>query len=235
LGASAWTWRREGSAGGRLERTETWSSFTPGSSPTLRWTYAVRAPGAPDASGEIASPPVAVVSVLPGGKTPSAAPLRFPTTRPFVPWQVVAAILLAGIVASLFAVFLRRRRAVSSRVRDADEIFDGELDLLQSALGRAEPEDSFYDWLAEITRWYLEQKLGIPATRLTSDEIRGRLRAGGGPADDVAEVFSVCDGTRFARREHHRERARSAIDAARRAAASIRAAARENEPERRTA
>ena len=224
LGASIWTWHREGAAGGRLERTETWAGFAPGSSPVLRWSYAVRAPGSPDAAGEIAAPRVAVVSVLPKDGGTQAAPLRAPVTRPFVPWQLAAALVLAAAVAGLWIALLRRRRALPSRVRSADEIFDGELDLLESALARAAPEDSFYDWLAEITRWYLEQKLGIPATRLTSAEIGLRLGAAGLGAADVAEALAVCDGARFARREHALDRARAAIEAARRAAAAIRAA-----------
>ncbi|HET9794875.1 MAG TPA: hypothetical protein VFS34_10460 [Thermoanaerobaculia bacterium] len=237
LAVSPWTARREGAAGWRLERVETWASFVPGSSPSLRWRYAIRAAGSPAASGELATPPVAVASVLPkGGASPEAAPLRAPVTRPYVPWQIPAALLLAAAVAALFAIFFRRRRAAPSRVRNADEIFDGELDLLESSLARSVPEDTFYDWLAEITRWYLEQKLAFPATRLTSAEIASRLRATEAPgsADDAGNVFSVCDGIRFARREHRRDLAQEAIAAARRAAAAIRAA-EHPEPERRSA
>jgi len=249
VAVSPWTFRREGAAGWRLERTETWAAFVPGSSPALRWRYAIRAPGAPGAGGEVATRPVAVASVLARGTSPEAAPLRAPVTRPYLAWQVPAAILLAAAVAAMFALFFRRRRSAPSRVRDADEIFDGEIDLLERSLARSAPEDTFYDWLAEITRWYLEQKLAIPATRLTSAEIAAHLRAGseggGGTAaaEPSAAVLSVCDGIRFARREHRRERAQEAIAAARRAAAGIRAA--ENaaasragqgpEPERRSA
>jgi len=246
VAVSPWTFRREGAAGWRLERTETWAAFVPGSSPSLYWEYAIRARGAPAATGSLATRPVAVVSVLPRGTSLGAASLRPPVTRPYVAWQVPAAIFLAAAVAALFFVFFRRRRAAPSRVRDADEIFDGELDLLESSLARSAPEDTFYDWLAEITRWYLEQKLAIPATRLTSAEIAARLRtgqAGDGAtaaADPSAAVFSVCDGIRFARREHRRELAQEAIAAARRAAAGIRGAESPAttgpaEPERRSA
>jgi hypothetical protein len=230
LSVSPWTVRREGAAGWRLQRTETWAAFVPGSSPSLRWKYAIRTPGAPDASGTLATPPVAVASVLPHGSEAEAAPLRAPVTRPYVAWQIPAAFLLGAAVVALFFVFLRRRRAAPTRIRDADEIFDGELDLLERSLARSAPEDTFYDWLAEITRWYLEQKLAIPATRLTSAEIAARLRAGepagGGAAaaEPAAAVFSVCDGIRFARREHRRDLAQEAIAAARRIATTIRAA-----------
>ncbi len=230
VGVSPWAFRREGAAGWRLQRTETWTSFVPGSSRSLRWKYAIRAPGAPEAEGSVATRPVTVASVLPPGPPAGASPLRAPVTRPYVAWQVPAAILLAAAVGALFLFFFRRRRSAPSRVRDADEIFDGELDLLESSLARSAPEDTFYDWLAEITRWYLEQKLAIPATRLTSAEIAAELRAGdpggGGiaAADPSTAVFSVCDGIRFARREHRRDLAQEAIGAARRAAAAIRAA-----------
>ena len=231
IAVSPWTYRREGTAG-HLERIETWAAFAPGTAPPLRYAYTVRSAGAPAGGGKIETAPVAVVSVLAPGKPPQAAPLRPPVTRPFVAWQLPAALLLAAAVAVLFAIFLRRRRA-ASRVRTADEIFDGELDLLESSLGKSAPEETFYDWLAEITRWYLEQKLGLPAPRLTSSEIVARLREAGAlaglsraksgeAADAAATVFSVCDGFRFARREHRLDRAREAIASARAAAAAIR-------------
>ena len=237
VAVSPWTARREG-AGWRLERVETWTAFAPGASTPLRYSYAVHSPGAADASGEFATAPVAVASVLPGGTAaPPAAPLRPPVTRAFVPWQLAAALALGAAVTILFAALLRRRRALPSRVRNADEIFDGELDLLESSLARSAPEDTFYDWLAEITRWYLEQKLAIPATRLTSDEIGARLReteGGRAAVRDAAAVFAVCDGIRFARREHRLDRAHAAIASARRAAAAIREK-ESAEPERRSA
>jgi hypothetical protein len=238
LAVSPWTTRREGGSGWRLERTETWAAFVPGSSPSLKWRYSIRSAGAPEASGELATRPVTVATVLPSGTAAEAAPLRPPVVRPYVPWQLPAALLLAAAVAALFVVFLRRRRVSPSRLRNADEIFDGELDLLESSLSRAIPEDTFYDWLAEITRWYLEQKLAFPASRLTSAEIASRLRSrepdGRSPATDAASVFSVCDGIRFARREHRRDLAQDAIAAARRTAATIRAN-ESSEPERRSA
>jgi hypothetical protein len=144
-------------------------------------------------------------------------------TRTFVSWQLVAALFLGAVVTLLFAILLRRRR-LSAPVRTADEIFDSELDLLEGSLSKSVPEETFYDWLAEITRWYLEQKIGLPAPQLTSSEIVSRSRgcSSESVADDLEVVFSVCDGFRFARQEHRRDQALAAIAAAREAAAAIR-------------
>ncbi|HWC65804.1 MAG TPA: hypothetical protein VG777_06960, partial [Thermoanaerobaculia bacterium] len=209
VAASPWTYRREG-ATGRLERVETWEAFTPGATPAFRYAWSIRPGAGPVLSGEAATAPVTVASVLPPGNPPQPAGLRPPVTRTFVAWQVVAALLLAAAIAAAFAVLLRRRRRGVTRVRDADDVFDGELVLLESSLAKDGPEEAFYDWLAEISRWYLEQKLGMPAPRLTSAEIVARLRdpsalprlplpRAAEAAAGVATLFSVCDGDRFAR------------------------------------
>ena len=223
LAASPWTSRSD-TGHWRITRTETWAAFAPGTAPPIRYAYTIRAPGSRDQRGEMATAPITVPSVLvPGSAPPSPAPLRPPVTRPYVAWQLLAALILGAAVAFLFIVLLRGRR-VPTRVRTADEIFDDELDLLEVGLSKSVPEESFYDWLAEITRWYLEQKVGFPAPRLTSSEIvaRARDRTSEPVADDLDVVFSICDGYRFARREHRRQQALAAIAAAREAAAAIR-------------
>jgi len=235
LAVSPWTLRRTG-ASFRIERTESWAAFSPGTSTTLSYGYAIRAPGAPVTRGALASPPVAVSSVLPAGTAaPSPAPLRPPVARPFVPWQLAAALLLGAAVAFLFGSFLVRRRR-SAITRSADEIFDQELDLLEASLSKGAPEETFYDWLAEISRWYVEQKLAVPAPHLTSAEIVAALQreASEAVADAFEAVLAVCDGYRFARREHRREQAASAIAAAREGAAVLREE-EEPEPARETA
>jgi len=234
LAVSPWTLRRAG-ASWRIERTESWAAFSPGTSTTLSYGYAVRSPGAPVTRGALASPPIAVSSVLPSGTAvPSPAPLRPPVARPFVPWQLAAALLLGAAVAFLFGSFLVRRRR-SAITRSADEIFDQELDLLEASLSKGAPEETFYDWLAEISRWYVEQKLAVPAPHLTSAEVVAALqRASESAADAFEVVLAVCDGYRFARREHRREQAVSAIAAAREGAAVLREV-EESEPARETA
>lgn len=221
ISVSPWTFHR-GTAGWKVERTETWVPFATGSLSPLRYAYTIRAtPGAQE-TGSMATAPLTVPSVLPAGTAPPA-PFRPPVTKTFVSWQIVAAFVLAASIALLFALLLRRRR-ITSAVRTADEIFDDELDLLESSLAKSVPEETFYDWLAEITRWYLEQKLAVPASRMTSTEILVRTRAAGSEeaADDLQVVFSVCDGYRFAQLEHRRDHALSGIVSAREAAASIR-------------
>lgn len=224
VAVSPWRFRGEGT-GWTLTRTETWAAFRTGPVTPLRWTWVVRGPAGTDRTGTLVAPAVTIRSVLPAGRESAApAPLRPPIARPFVPWQVPAAAGLALAVALLFAAFLRRRRGPRTAPRTADEVFEGELDLLEASLSRSDPEETFYDWLAEITRWYLEQKRGFPAPKQTSSEIAARLGSSGSEAaGNVASVFSVCDGYRFARREHRRDQALAAIAAARMAALALRA------------
>ena len=237
LAVTPWAFRRTGSLW-RVERTETWASYSPGRSQALAYAYTVGGPGGAPSRGVIATAPVAVRSVLPAGTaSPPPAPLRPPITRTFVPWQLAAALLAGAVVVVLFASFLRRKRA-SSRARTADEVFEEELGLLEASLAGSAPEGPFYDWLAEITRWYVEQKTAVPAPRLTSSEIVDALRAGASDAaaDDFRAVFAVCDGYRFARRDHRHDQAVSAVSAARDGARTLRA--REEaaaEPARKTA
>lgn len=223
IAVAPWAFRRSGSLW-RIERTETWASFSPGRSQALSYAYSVRGPAGPPSRGVITTAPVAVRSVLPSGTaSPPPAPLRPPITRTFVPWQLAAALLAGTVVAVLFASFLRRKRA-SSRARTAEEVFEEELRLLEASLAGNAPEGPFYDWLAEITRWYVEQKTAIPAPRLTSSEIVAALaEPASDAADDFRTTFAVCDGYRFARREHRHDQAASAIAAAREGARSLRA------------
>lgn len=224
LSAAPWTFRPSGGLW-RVERTETWASFSPGRKETLSYAYAVRAAGTAESRGAFTTAPISVRSVLPAGTaSPPPAPLRPPVTRPFVAWQLAAVLLAGAIVIVLFISLLRRRRS-RSRGRTADEVFDEELRLLEVSLARGTPEGPFYDWLAEITRWYIEQKLSLPAPRLTSSEIVAALRARApeAVADDFRTIFAVCDGYRFARREHRHEQAASALAAAHEGAASLRA------------
>lgn len=226
LAAAPWSYRRTGALW-RIERTESWAAFAPGKTETLSYAYAIRGPAGSPALGVVTTPAVTVRPVLPAATaaTSAPAPLRAPVTRAFVPWQLAVALLAGAAVVILFASLLRRRRG-PRRERTADEVFDEELRLLEASLSKGTPEDPFYDWLAEITRWYLEQKLAIPAPRLTSAEIVAALRsqASETAAGDFRTIFAICDGYRFARREHRREQAASAIAAAHEGAAALREA-----------
>ena len=241
LAAAPWSCRRTGALW-RIERTESWAAFAPGKTETLSYAYAIRGPAgsaARELRGVLTTPAVTVRPVLPAATaaTSPPAPLRAPVTRTFVPWQLAVALLAGAAVVILFAALLKRRRG-PRRERTADEVFDEELRLLEASLSKGTPEDPFYDWLAEITRWYVEQKLAVPAPRLTSAEIVATLRARASEtaAGDFGTIFAICDGYRFARREHRREQAASAIAAAHEGAAALREAeAAEAEPVRESA
>jgi hypothetical protein len=220
----AWSFERSGSVW-RLRRQETWASFEPGSSPRIQYAFRIEKGSRTLHEARLVSPPIQVVSVLPPGRTEvPPAPLAGTRARPFVPWETALAIVLvvAGLVALFRFVGARRRRG-RGIPGDPDEVLRRELSLLEADLGRQEPGDAFYDWLAEITRWYLEQRLAYPAPHQTSFEIVRELRedSRGLPASDIAQTLSSCDGYRFARRMPSREEARLAIESLRRAAARI--------------
>ncbi len=220
LAVSPWKFRRMGGRW-RVERTERWASFAPGTSAKLR--YGIRS--APEGAVELVSPPIETVSVLPPGSgAPPVSPLAGPLEKTYVPWEWAAAFALGLLVVLLFARFLRRKRGMRYSPKSPDEQFEQELALLDEKLSRGEPDGEFFDWLAETTRWYLEQKLRFPAPRLTSFEISRELdrQPQTMPTRDVAAVFAACDGYRFARRETRREQAAESLAAARRAAAGIR-------------
>ena len=222
LAASPWSFHRAGSRW-RVERVERWASFAPGTTAKLR--YEIRS--VPEGRAELVSPPIETISVIPGGaKEAVPAPLAGPIERAYVPWQWAAGGALALLVAILFARFLRRKREVRYSPKSPDELFEQELALLEEKLSRGEPDGEFFDWLAETTRWYLEQKLRFPAPRQTSLEIARALEGQPKPmpARDIAAVLGACDGYRFARRNTRREQAAEAVAAARRAAAEIRRA-----------
>ncbi len=162
-----------------------------------------------------------------------------PRTKTYIPWPAVAlaaSILLAGILLA------RRRRIPNAAAVEAsdDEIFDRRISRLEEELARGIPGGAFFDGLASTTRWYLERKLELPASKLTSSEIAADLRndARELPAAEVAFALAACDGFRFARREELSSEAASAIAQARKAAVRIRAAlapAAEAPPERMSA
>jgi hypothetical protein len=222
LAATPWKFHR---AGGRwrVERTERWASFGPGTTARLR--YGIRSSS--EGSAELVSPAIETVSVLPAGAgTPAISPLAGLLEKPYVPWEWAAACALGLLVAALFARFLRRKREMRYSPKTPDELFEQELALLEEKLSRGEPDGEFFDWLAETTRWYLEQKLRFPAPHETSFEIVRELerQPKSMPARDIAAVLAACDGYRFARRETRREQAAESLAAARRAAAEIRRA-----------
>ncbi len=218
ISAGPWAFRKTGNAW-TVERTEKWASFAPGTTANLR--YGLR--GADGGSQEVSSPPIRTVSVLAAGNT-APAPFAPPMAKTYVPWEWVAGASLALLVVLAFARLLRRRRPGRYSPKSPDELFDQELSFLEEKLSRAEPDGEFFDWLAETTRWYLEQKLRIPASRETSWEISRDLglQSTPMPSADIARVFAACDGYRFARLQTRRDQAADALAAARRAAAAIR-------------
>ena len=225
LSVSPWHYTRNGNSW-TLARREVWAAFEPGASLDWRYGLTIASPSGARSSSELVSAPVKIVSVLPASeKNPSPAGFAPPRTRAFVAWQAVALalVLLAAVV---FLALRRRSRKAADPEASDDEIFDRRIASLEGELARGIPGGKFFDGLAETTRWYLERKLGLPASRQTSTEIAAALRGDprGLPAAEIAFTLAACDGFRFARREELRSDAATAISRAREAAAAVRAA-----------
>jgi hypothetical protein len=227
LSVSPWSFQRDG-ASWRLSRHEVWAPFASNMDVQLPYGYRIERYGTPIREVSLASPAFHVGSVL-GSEagTATAAPLAEPWSRPYVsPYQAAGLFLAVAALALVFRKIRPAARKERAGPKTPEEIFEQELSLLDRQLTQEEPAGPFYDWLAEITRWYLEQKLAIPAAKLTSSEIVRDLSRDGRalPSSEIGAVFSACDGFRFARREQRSEQAREAIGQARRAGELIRAA-----------
>lgn len=223
--AAPWSFQKT-STGWTARRTETWASFAPGTNARLAYKIRIEPRQGPAREANLVSRAVPIVSVLPKGeKNVTAAPLAGPITRPFLPWEVVAAVAVALVAVAIIFRFIGPRRK-SAKPKTADEIFDQELSLLTTELARNGPTGLFYDWLAESVRWYLEQKLSFAASKETSWEILQDLKKDPRalPAAEIAQILSACDGYRFALKEEQPERAAGALETTRRAASQIRAA-----------
>jgi hypothetical protein len=207
-----------------VSRTETWAAFSPDVSLSLNYDFRVSRDGRTLQSGHLVSPEVRVASVIPRSEQqPRPAPLEPPRAKLFIPWELVAGGLAVILLAAAIVRFLRRRRGAEPALTP-DEIFEQELWVLARRLESEEPDEAFFDRLAENARTYLEQVLRFPAGRQTSTEIIRSLRRDprGLPATEIDFVLLACDESRFAKREVRLERARQAIEAARLAAERIR-------------
>ncbi len=218
-------WRMEKSGSvWRVTRTETWAAFRPGIEAQLPYELRIFRGGRLVHEGTLVSPAVRIASVIPRGeKDPHPAPLEPPWSRAYLPWPAVAAVSLLLAAGILFALLLRRKRSAAGAA-SPDEIFERELSHLEERLAAGTVGEEFYDRLAQATRRYLETVLAFPARRETSSEIARTLRSDprGLPATEIDFTLLACDEYRFARREVRQERARQAVESARRAADLIR-------------
>jgi hypothetical protein len=110
----------------------------------------------------------------------------------------VAAFAALGVAAVLVgaacAWLLRKRRRVPPP--SPEEWAAAQLDEL------APDDPAFADRLSDVLRHYTEARTPVPATRLTTAEVRAGLAAAAGtlPADRLITVLEACDGVKFAAR-----------------------------------
>jgi len=115
-------------------------------------------------------------------------------------WPFLAA--LAGIFAAVVvAAIVRKRRAKPPPIPPL-KWATGELDRLERdvALERTHPRTGT-DRLAGILREFTERRFGIPATRLTTSELRAACDAAEWPsarAESLRDLLEPCDRAKFA-------------------------------------
>ena len=139
-------------------------------------------------------------------------------------WLVPA--LVAGgaalVALALLAVRARRRRRRAEVRRSAAEIAFGRLAVLE---GRGLPEgrdaaDGWYVELSDIVRRYIEDRFGIRAPELTTEEFLREARRAGRAERAARELLSAflerCDRVKFAGHEPAADESQAALGRARR-------------------
>ncbi len=186
---------------------------------------------------EMTSPPLVVVvydHVPPDANTMDPrsilppVPLP-PATRPAVWYWVAGAVGLAALAGAAILVQRRRRAAPSpepvpeSQPVPAGDIARAALTRLRDRLtGEGSPAPAMPLELATVLRTYIDQRLGLPAPRRTTEETVSQLPAvthgAGLLAEALArraeETLTICDLAKFAGRVATREDMETALGAA---------------------
>lgn len=138
------------------------------------------------------------------------------------PWLLPAA-LAGGLIAIVLAVLVvrrvRRRAAVEIR-RSAADVALGRLGLLAGGGLPTDRDtaDPFYVELSDIVRRYLEDRFGVRAPELTTEEFLREVRVMPGFADEhralVADFLVLCDRVKFAGHAPDAGESQAALEAA---------------------
>ncbi len=104
-------------------------------------------------------------------------------------WKLIAAVtlLLASVVSFLAWCLLRKPRSQTEPVRTPEEIATSELQTISSVLPADDEEHKeFFVRVTRVVRRYVEQKTGIPAPALTTEEFMKQIDSNPHVSEEVA-------------------------------------------------
>jgi hypothetical protein len=236
----SFTPRSETTPDGATRKTQRYVLDAPGSGrqrvPPLRVSYADNRPGArinpqdgglADPSGEILTEelPVDVISVLPATEVSAdLRPLRGPLAEPSrarAALPYLAFLLgLSGTLALVLLLRALRRRAARKAQVSAFDVAIGRLGRLEDR-GPPAPDaaDAFYVELSDLVRRYIEDRFGVRAPELTTEEFLYRaqdLFAASAHQNLLQAFLSSCDKVKFAAYRPDPAESRAALADARR-------------------
>lgn len=184
--------------------------------PPLRVVFVDRRIGAlgqaqsdPDVEHELLTDEIAVevASVLPDDADETLRPARgelppLTASRARDPWVWVGVALLFASVLSWVVVWVRRARRAILR-RSAYDVAMGRLNSLRSkGLPTPEKTDSWYVEVSDIVRRYVEDRFGLRAPELTTEEFLHEARRSAGLSPEHRSLLSTfleqCDRVKFA-------------------------------------
>ena len=112
------------------------------------------------------------------------------------------AVILAGKILAL-VIMRRRKRRRNPLPETAPLSIEAAFDLLESRF-RGRPEDTgiLYEELSHLVRVWLEQRTGLPASRMTTEELQAESAMTGHSPPEQADLLRVvlprCDLVKFA-------------------------------------
>ncbi len=136
-------------------------------------------------------------------KRPINTPLIFDEIKEYVYWGAAAAVALAAVI-YLIILYVRRRkkRTGPKRVIPPHVVAIRALEKLHSRkLWQNGKHKEYYSQLADIVRVYIENRYGIGAMEMTSDQILEAMREVNDERlrEKLRELFSLADLVKFAK------------------------------------
>jgi len=158
---------------------------------------------------------VTIVSVLPDGAvTDELRPVRASLAEPSVnAWRWLTALAALGIVAAMagLSFYLKRLSVERARVTAYDRAIQRMAALEQRGFPSSGEADAWYVELSDIVRHYLEDRYGVRAPELTTEEFlqeaRGSAELTGAHRELLSSFLERCDQVKFA--AYHPEQAES--------------------------
>jgi len=183
----------------RIEFVDQRASATPGRGPD----------GGSESVHELLTDEIAIdiASVIADGKDQELRGLRDPLPETASPGELVGyalapAVLLLALATWLLLRRMRRRAALQSRISAYEQARQRLADLQRRGWPKQSDADAWYVELSDIVRRYIEDRYGVRAPELTTEEFlrEARQQLGLQPAQrELLEAFlQTCDRVKFA-------------------------------------